>query len=58
MENWLGIFMCSIFGVIATMIVFEFARTEGAIHYHSLVICKNEFEKELQQSLKTLSLSI
>ena len=59
MENWLGIFMGPIFGVIAALIVFEFAKTRGAIHYHSLLICKNKnFQNKLQKSLKTLALSI
>ena len=59
MENWLGIFMGPIFGVIAALIVFEFAKTRGAIHYHSLLICDNEnFQQKLQESLEILALSI
>ena len=40
------------------MIVFKFANPRGAIHYHSLLICKSEFQNKLQHCLKTLELSI
>ena len=50
--------MAPIFSDVAAMIVIEFAETRGAIHYHSLLICKSEFQNQLQHCLKTLALSI
>ena len=58
MEKWMSIFMDPIYVVVAAMIVFEFAKTRGAIHYHSLLICKSEFQNQSQHCLKTLVLSI
>ena len=58
MEIWFGTFFCVLFDVKNISLTFEFAKTRGAIHFHSLLGSKGEFVKFLQAVLKELALSI
>ena len=50
--------MKPIYGVCDANVVFEFAKTRGAIHYHMIVYLKGEFQQKLQDILMRLSLKI
>ena len=41
MEIWIGLFMKPVYGVDGGQLVFEIAKSRGAIHFHSLLTAKH-----------------
>ena len=41
MEIWMGLFMKPVYGVDGGQLVFEFTKSRGAIHFHSLLTAKH-----------------
>ena len=51
MEIWMGLFMKPVYGVDGGQLVFEFAKSRGAIHFRSLLTAKRAvFDKECKTS--------
>ncbi len=59
MELWMGLFMKPVYKVDHGVLTKEFAKTRGAIHFHSLLgQGGNECSRKLNENLQRLALSI
>jgi hypothetical protein len=58
MEIWTGIYMVPIYDAVSGSLTFEFAKSRGAIHYHSILACEGVFQRQLQLFLKKMALAI
>jgi len=52
MELWMAIFMKPVFGVTDSNVAMDFAKSRGAIHFHSTSHCTSELQEQLKQLLK------
>ena len=55
MEIWMGLFMKPVYGVDGGQLVFEFAKSRGAIHFHSLLTAKHKVFDDNATYLQDLS---
>ena len=51
-EIWMGLFMKPVYNVDGGLLVNEFAKSRGAIHYHSLLTCSDQIQTQKIQSTK------
>jgi len=58
MELWTVLFMAPVYGVDAGALMFEFARSQGMIHYHSNLESNHLAVKQSQEVLATFALAI
>ena len=58
MEIWMGLFMKPVYEVDGGQLVFEFAKSRGAIHFHSLLTAKHAVFGNNAKHLQHLSENI
>ena len=58
MEIWMGHFMKPVYEVDGGQLVFEFAKSRGAIHFHSLLTSKHKVFDDIATDLQNLSESM